>query len=191
MTQLVTRITGVATLAAVSVLAAAAQAQPSVRVGDLNLATVAGKATFDHRVNVAADQVCGDERNFSIRGACEAAVRSEVSEKLAAISPSTQFAAAPTTHAQRTIRIVDLNLATAAGKATFAQRVSKRGPVGFEDAKFHGALLNQSIRRKRPLTQRRKSRSELTPGFQAPAARCHEKRCQSLPSKRSLDVARG
>jgi len=124
LTQLVTRIAGVATLAAVSVLAAAAQAQPSVRVGDLNLATVAGKATFDHRVNVAADQVCGDERNFSIRGACEAAVRSEVSEKLAAISPSTQFAAAPTTHAQRTIRIVDLNLATAAGKATFAQRVT-------------------------------------------------------------------
>jgi len=122
--QFITRTAGVATLAAVSVLASAAQAQPSVRVGDLNLATVAGKATFDHRVSAAADQVCGDERNFSIRDACEAGVRSEVSEKLAAISPSTQFAAAPTTHAQRTIRIVDLNLATAAGKATFAQRVT-------------------------------------------------------------------
>src|SRR5688572_11744945 len=28
--------------------------------------------------------------------------------------------------------------------ATFAQRISKRGPVGFENAKFHGALLNPS-----------------------------------------------
>jgi UrcA family protein len=123
LTQRTTRIAGVAALAVVSMIAATAQAQPSVRVGDLNLATVAGKATFDHRVNVAADQVCGDERNFSIRDACEAAVRSEVGEKLAAISPATQFAAAPV-RAQRTIRIVDLNLATAAGKATFAQRVT-------------------------------------------------------------------
>ena len=123
MIQFTPRIAGVATFAVTSALALAAQAQPSVRVGDLNLATVAGKATFDHRVNVAADQVCGDERNFSIRDACEAAVRSEVGEKLAAISPATQFAAAPA-HAQRVIRIVDLNLATAAGKATFAQRVN-------------------------------------------------------------------
>lgn len=123
MTQLTTRIVGVAALATASMLAATAQAQPSVRVGDLNLATVAGRAAFDHRVSVAADQACGDERNFSIRDACQAAVRNEVSEKLAAISPATQFAAAPV-HAQRAIRIVDLNLATAAGKATFAQRVT-------------------------------------------------------------------
>ena len=93
MIQFTTRIAGVATFAVTSALALAAQAQPSVRVGDLNLATAAGKATFAQRVNVTANQVCGDQRDLTIRHACMIAVRSEAAEKLAMIAPATQLAA--------------------------------------------------------------------------------------------------
>jgi UrcA family protein len=111
-------------LALVALPLTAAHAQPSVRVGDLNLASDAGKATFSHRLNVAAAQVCGDEKNLSIEYACKAAVRAEVTEKLAAITPTTQFAALPAAHAQPSVRIADLNLASTAGKAAFAHRVN-------------------------------------------------------------------
>jgi len=121
----------IATLAAVAFIAApvsmfgaAAQAQPSIRVSDLDLASAAGQSTFNHRVNVAADQACGDERNFSILNACKAGVRAEVTEKLAAITPSSQFAALPATRAHASVRIADLNLASTAGKAAFAHRMN-------------------------------------------------------------------
>src|SRR5438270_7331350 len=45
-------------LALIALPLTAAHAQPSVRFGDLNLASDAGKAAFAHRVDVAADQAC-------------------------------------------------------------------------------------------------------------------------------------
>ncbi|HEV7386451.1 MAG TPA: UrcA family protein [Phenylobacterium sp.] len=103
---------------------AAAQAQPSVRIADLDLSSPAGQSAFAHRLNVAADQVCGDQRGLTSQYACKAGVRAEVSEKLAMIAPSSQFAALPAAHARRSVRIADLNLASAAGKAAFAQRIA-------------------------------------------------------------------
>ncbi|WP_372782604.1 UrcA family protein [Phenylobacterium sp.] len=122
MSHFTTRIAGLAALALGVTLAAAAHAQPTVQISDLNLASAAGQAAFAHRTDVAADQVCGDERNLSIQFACKAAVRAEVTEKLAAIAPTTQFAAS--SHARSSVRIADLNLASAAGKAAFAHRLN-------------------------------------------------------------------
>jgi UrcA family protein len=68
-------------------------AQASVRFADLNLASSAGKSVFDRRVNVAADQVCRDERNLTIRAGCRLAVRAEATEKLAMIKSGVQYAA--------------------------------------------------------------------------------------------------
>ena len=113
-----------ATFALVATLGATAQARPSVQISDLNLATTAGKATFDHRTDLAAAQACGNERNFSIANACKAAVRAEVNEKLAMITPTTQFAAQHANRSQRSIQMADLNLATTAGKATFDRRTN-------------------------------------------------------------------
>ena len=111
-------------LALIALPLTAAQAQPSVRSGDLNLASDAGQAAFAHRLNVAAEQVCGAEKNFSIQYACQAGVRAEVTEKLAAITPATQFAAVPASHVQPSVRIADLNLASTAGKSDFDHRVN-------------------------------------------------------------------
>jgi UrcA family protein len=116
-------------LALIALPLTAAQAQPSVRIGDLNLASDAGQAAFAHRLNVAAEQVCGAEKNFSIQYACQAGVRAEVTEKLAAITPATQFAAVPAAHVQPSVRIADLNLASTAGKAAFAHRVNVAAAV--------------------------------------------------------------
>lgn len=118
------RMAGVATLALVVTLGAPAQAQPSVQISDLNLATAAGKAALDRRTEVAAAQACGNERNFSIASPCKAAVRAEVAEKLAAMAPATQFAAQRATRTQRSIQMADLNLATTDGKAAFERRTN-------------------------------------------------------------------
>jgi UrcA family protein len=103
---------------------AAAHAQPSVQTSDLNLATVAGKAVFDHRTNRAADEACGNEKNLSIAYACKAAVRAEVTEKLAMIAPAAQFAGQRATRTQRSVQIADLNLATTADKITLDRRMN-------------------------------------------------------------------
>jgi UrcA family protein len=123
LTHLAPRTAGLA-LALIALPLTAANAQPSVRIGDLNLASATGQAAFAHRLNVAADQACGNERNFSIQYACKAAVRAEVTEKLAAITPATEFAALPAAHAHPSVRFADLNLASVAGKATFAHRLN-------------------------------------------------------------------
>jgi UrcA family protein len=134
-----------ATFALVATLGAAAQAEPSVQISDLNLATTAGKATFDHRTDLAATQLCGDERNLSIANGCKAAVRAEVTEKLAMITPATQFAAQHATRTQRSIQMADLNLATTAGKATFDRRVNSAADRVCRDEKNlsiqHGCKL--------------------------------------------------
>jgi UrcA family protein len=124
LTHLTARIASLALIALpLATFGAAAQAQPSVRIADLDLASAAGQSAFAHRVNVAADQICGDQRGLTSQFACKAGVRAEVSEKLTAIAPN-QFAALPVAHAPRSVRIADLNLASAAGKAAFAQRIA-------------------------------------------------------------------
>jgi len=122
------RMAGLATFALIALpiatLGTACHAQPSVQTSDLNLATAAGRAAFDHRTNHAAAEVCGNERNLSIAYACKAAVRAEVTEKLAMLAPATQFAGQRATRTQRSVQIADLNLATAAGKVAFDRRLN-------------------------------------------------------------------
>jgi UrcA family protein len=108
----------------VATFGSAAHAQPSIQTSDLNLATTAGKATFERRTNRAAYEACGDERNLSIASACKLAVRVEVTEKLAMIAPATQFAGQRATRTQRSVQIADLNLDTTAGKAVFDHRMN-------------------------------------------------------------------
>src|SRR6185437_13765967 len=81
------RIAGLATLALaalpVAALTTAAHAQGAehVHIADLNLATAAGKATFESRVDAAARNFCHDERNLDLKAACQAGVRTEANEK--------------------------------------------------------------------------------------------------------------
>lgn len=88
MTNFASRIAGLATLALaalpVAALSTAAHAAPTARihVADLNLASTDGVATFHQRVMVAANQVCGVEKNLGLQAACRAGVRTEVQEKL-------------------------------------------------------------------------------------------------------------
>jgi UrcA family protein len=105
-------------------LGAAAHARVSVQLAGLDLASGAGKAALAHRVNIAADQACGDERTPSILNACKAAVTAEVTERLASFAPGTRFAALPSAHTRASIRIADLNLASADGKSAFDQRMN-------------------------------------------------------------------
>ena len=122
------RMAGLATFALIALpiatLGTAAHAQTSVQTSDLNLATAAGKATFERRTSRAVYEACGDERNLSIAYACNAAVRAEVTEKLAMIAPAAQFAGQRAIRTQRSVQIADLNLATTAGKAVFDRRMN-------------------------------------------------------------------
>jgi UrcA family protein len=124
LTHFTARIASLATFTVIATVAAAAHAQPSVRVSGLDLASAAGKAAFAHRMNAAADEACRDERTFSINVACKAGVRAEVTEKLSAIAPTTSFAALPAAQTQPSVRVSDLDLATTAGKAAFAHRIN-------------------------------------------------------------------
>lgn len=89
MTKLTALIAGLAVVAAT-----AAQAQPAqIRVGDLNLASNKGVATYYNRVDKIAFQMCSEGRGPAMRNlSCEAAVKAEAGEKLAAIQANTQFA---------------------------------------------------------------------------------------------------
>jgi UrcA family protein len=91
MQQLTARFAGafMLTLAAVPLAAGAAsvaQAVPAViRVADLDLTTAKGRTAFDQRTERAARQVCAGLRGGRIRDtACEAAVKREAADKLAA-----------------------------------------------------------------------------------------------------------
>ena len=86
------RVAGLATLALaalpVAALSTAAYAQaPSayerVYVGDLNMASAAGKTAFAHRVDHVARHFCANERNLDLQTACQAGVRTEANEKAA------------------------------------------------------------------------------------------------------------
>ncbi len=86
----VSRVAGLATLAlgmlpivALSTAAHAQTAHQSVRVSDLNLSSATGQAAFASRVDAAARQFCRDERDLTLKAACQAGIRSEANEKAA------------------------------------------------------------------------------------------------------------
>ncbi|MFL5294946.1 MAG: UrcA family protein [Phenylobacterium sp.] len=89
MTNFAARIAGVATLALaalpVAALTTAAHAAThvpaSVRIADLNLATSAGRAAFDQRIDVAARKFCSTESSLDLKAGCQRGVRAEVTEK--------------------------------------------------------------------------------------------------------------
>jgi UrcA family protein len=91
MINVTARIAGLATLALaalpVAALTTAAHAQgvahQTVQVADLNLATAAGKAAFDRRVEAAARRFCTSERGMDMQASCRAGVRAEANEKAA------------------------------------------------------------------------------------------------------------
>ena len=90
MTNFAARIAGVATLALAALPAAAlttaAHAQPyapaAVRIADLDLATPAGRAAYDQRLDAAARHFCARETSLDLKAGCEAGVRAEVNEKV-------------------------------------------------------------------------------------------------------------
>jgi len=91
MSNFVTRIAGVATLALavlpVAALATNAHAAPravKVAVADLDIGSKAGMAAFDKRVQLASQKICGDEHTLAARANCAHGVRMEADEKLAA-----------------------------------------------------------------------------------------------------------
>lgn len=89
MTNLIARIAGYATLAlaaapvAALVTPAHAAGHERVYVSDLNLATAAGKATLEKRVDHAVRHFCAAEQNLTERAACQTAVREEAAAKAA------------------------------------------------------------------------------------------------------------
>jgi UrcA family protein len=91
--KITARVAGIATLALavlpIAALTTAAHAGERVRTGDLNMASAAGRAAFEQRVDHAAKQLCGVERNLTNKAACNAGVHAEANEKAAA---AVQFA---------------------------------------------------------------------------------------------------
>jgi|HubBroStandDraft_6_1064221.scaffolds.fasta_scaffold1733747_1 UrcA family protein len=95
MTTLIARIASIATLAlaaapvAALVTPAHAAGQERVYVSDLNMATAAGKATYEKRIDHAVRHFCSTEQNLTERAACATAVRQEADAKAAS---NVQFA---------------------------------------------------------------------------------------------------
>lgn len=103
MTNLTNQISSLAMLALAALpmtaLATASHAAPaSVKVADLNLASVEGVATFQQRADFASRKYCEEERALSARVTCRKGVRAELNEKMevvrtAQIARSATFAA--------------------------------------------------------------------------------------------------
>ena len=106
MTNLTNAISSLAMLALaalpIAALATASQAAPtaSVRIGDLNLSTAEGAATFRQRTEYAARQFCNEELSLSARASCRKGVKLEMTEKMEAVR-TVQAARATTTFAAR------------------------------------------------------------------------------------------
>lgn len=88
--KLTNSLSGLAALALAALPAAAlttaAHAAPaSVRVADLNLASVEGIATFQQRADSAARRFCSSERGLSSAASCRKGVKAELSEKMDAV----------------------------------------------------------------------------------------------------------
>jgi UrcA family protein len=97
--QVSNAIAGIATLAlaAIPMFAlgtAAHAAQPVVvQVADLDVSTAAGARELDRRINTAASQFCEGSTRLTENASCKAAVRAEVSDKMAARSAAVLYAA--------------------------------------------------------------------------------------------------
>jgi UrcA family protein len=108
MTNFVTHIAGLATLALAALpmaaIATTAHAAPAtVQVADLNLNTEAGMTAFHQRTEAAAQEFCsanGASRSLAAQSACLKGVRAEVGEKLTGVRQA-QLAAQTTTVAAR------------------------------------------------------------------------------------------
>lgn len=103
--NLTNSISGLAMLALAALPAAAlttaAHASPaSVRVADLNLASVEGVATFQQRAEFAARKFCSPDRSLSSAASCRKGVKTELTEKMDALRAS-QAARTTTTFAAR------------------------------------------------------------------------------------------
>jgi UrcA family protein len=89
MTKLTALLAGLAAVAATAAQAETAQ----IRVADLNLGSTKGVATYYSRVDKIAFSMCSEGRGPAMRNLrCEAAVKAEAGEKLAAIQAKTQYA---------------------------------------------------------------------------------------------------
>jgi len=89
MTNYAAKISGVAmlVLAALPIvsLPAAAFAQTSVKISDIDLLTADGMSTFKTRAQVAASRYCGDVLSLNARAKCRVAVKAELNDKVAVI----------------------------------------------------------------------------------------------------------
>ena len=86
--SMTSRISGLAmlALAALPVAALATNAHAaSVRVSDLNPASIEGQATFAQRAQVAGRQYCADARSLTAVKACRSGVSVELNEKFDAL----------------------------------------------------------------------------------------------------------
>ena len=98
MNSFTNRIAGLATLALaalpVAALSTAAHAEPSVPVyvGDLNMHSAAGAATYHQRVAIAASRICDSQKALTLNQVCKASVRAEAHDKLAAAERETRLA---------------------------------------------------------------------------------------------------
>jgi UrcA family protein len=104
MTNAASRIAGLATLALaalpIAALATGAHAAPvAVKVGDLNLNSAEGLATFHRRAEAAATTYCRANQSGGVRinevKACKTGVRAEMADKLA-IAQQAQLGAGAT-----------------------------------------------------------------------------------------------
>ena len=89
MTNHAAKISGVAMLllAALPIasLPAAAFAQTSVKVSDIDLLTREGMAVFKTRAQVAAIRYCGDILSLNARANCRIAVKADLNDRVAVI----------------------------------------------------------------------------------------------------------
>jgi UrcA family protein len=98
MNSIANRVAGLATLALaalpVAALSTAAHAAPSVPVyvGDLNMHTAAGAATYHQRVATAANRICDSQKGLTLNQVCKASVRAEAHDRLAAAQSATRLA---------------------------------------------------------------------------------------------------
>lgn len=89
MTNITARISAAAMLALaalpIAALPASALAATTVKVGDLNLLTDDGMATFRQRADHAARDYCNGVMGLQARNTCRKGVKLELSEKVAVI----------------------------------------------------------------------------------------------------------
>lgn len=100
MNDITARISAAAMLALaalpIAALPASALAATTVKVGDINLLTDEGMATFKQRADYAARDYCQGVLGLSARATCREGVKVELNEKVAVIRAAQAEQAAPT-----------------------------------------------------------------------------------------------